>query len=396
MKLAEIISRNLPVTIRNLSITTKLRLHPEFVRAPLSFARRNRVELADEVRILTHFKKDPEHPGSSERIKKPSSNIPLVRRGAIRLYAKPDGDDWLVHSIKVNPAMLLCEAEKHRLRAGDLRLSLSMLKDAVSPILAEPIDARHIVPGLEADREPVAFWSKVDSELLLPGVAVQSLHRLSHPLTGPAEGVKKTRIQLGDEEDDCWIRLKAAKWQFDGPEGMQTIEGVRVRLCLRGHVLVNEFREFDTIAKVGDTPRLVDLTERSMASVHQAVLTLLDGLHMPVPSAWLDSVAEGRKDRVTHAKAMALASRLTSIPLKEIRAMDEEIRQPSESTRDRLDKDLPLEFGRLNPVPVASLFGPSVYASRSSGISASAEDVDPAIADLYGEGTAHQQIENEQ
>lgn len=386
-----------PVTIRNLAITTKLRLHPEFVRTPLPFARRNEVDLADDVFVQTHFRKkppapdddgqDPDDSGNDERIENAKSNIFLVRHGAIGLFATQDEGNWLVRSIDLNPSQLLYGKERRRLRAGDLALSLGRLKCAVTPLLAEPLDARHIVPGLSDKGLPVASWSLVDSELLLPGIDIRSLHGLSHPLTGPAEGAKKNRIQLGDKKDDCWIRIKAAQWQVDGPDGMQTVEGIRVRLCLKGRVLVSESKEFGTMAKVADTPRLVALTERNIASVHEGVMARLEGTHLPIPTTWQADRAKGRKDGVTHAKAMALAARLTSIPLEDIRAMDEAIRQPSKSTLKRLNKNLPLEFDRLTPSPVASLFGPSAYANPSSRRPSSSEGLDPAIADVYGEAS---------
>lgn len=376
---------HLPVTIRKLSITTMFRLHPEFMKTPVSFARRNKVDLADEVFTQTDFRKNQDDPGSDERIKKLSSNIHLVRHGAIRLYAKPDEDDWLVHCIELNPSKLLYAAEKHRLREGDLPLSLSMLKAAVSPLLAEPLDARHIVPGLVQDGKPVAFWSLVDSELLLPGINIRSLHGLSHPLTGPAEGAKKNRIQLGDKVDNCWIRFKKADWMIDGSDGPEAVKGVRVRLVMKSHVLASDFMQFGGFGMVAGTLRLVTYTESGVGLVHQAMMARLEGTQLPVPAAWLEDKAKGRKNGVTHAKVMALASRLTTIPLEDIRAMDEEIRHPSESTHKRLNDALPLEISRLTPVPVATLFNPAVYVRSPVESQSLADDIDPVIADAYGE-----------
>ena len=42
-------------------------------------------------------------------------------------------------------------------------------------------------------------------------------------------------------------------------------------------------------------------------------------------------------------------------------AMDEEIRYPSDSTRKRLKRDLPVEMSRLKPVPASTLFTPATY-----------------------------------
>ena len=367
------------VSLRSLRISTNLRLHPEFLLAPRPFARRRGVELADDVHPETDIRKDPDDPDSDERVEKLRSNIHLVRHGAIRLFTEREEDDDWVKSIDLNPAMLLYEKERHLLSKGDLTLSLDILRAKVSPLLAEPLDARLVVPVLLQDEEPVSYWSMVDSELYIPGIDIRCLHGLSHPSTGPAEGATEKRIQLGDKKDDCVIRFKKAKWEIIGPKGAETVLGVRVRLILKGRDLTEEFMSFGTTATVGNTPRLVAFPESSVAGVHQAMMARLDGTYLPVPLEWRIR-PEGEK-ALTHAKAMALVACLTSIPLDELRGMDEEVRHPSDSTRKRLNKDLPVEANRLKPVAVSTLFAPTAYASLTPGMSAPAEDIDPTITD---------------
>lgn len=376
--------------IRNLAISTNILIHPEFVAAPRAFARRRKVDLADEVYPETDFRKkrtkDPDDPGSEERIETVKSNIHLVRHGAIRLFTESDDEgDWL-RSIDLGPSMLLYDAKRDALAADDLPLSLSILRDKVSPLLADPLDARHIVPCLVQDgEEHVACWSEVDTEFLFPGINIRCLHGLSHPLTGPAKGPKPNRIQLGDKKDDCLIRIKEAKWEIDGPNGAEAVEGVRVRLILKGRALTDEFRTFKRNAKVNNTWRVVELTMSGAARVHQSVMALLEGAYLPVPAEWRD----GSEDKpLTPAKAMALVSRLIPIPLGEIRAMDEEIRHPSKSTRKRLKKGLTLELSRLTPVPVATLFHPFSYTFQNPGTAHPADGIDPHIAEAYGEPDA--------
>ena len=370
--------------IRNLSISTNIRLNQEFVTAPRAFARRHKVNLADDVFPETDFKKDPANPRSDERIERIKSNIHLVRHGAIRLFTERDGEaDW-IRSIDLNPSMLLYEAERHALAAGDLPRSLSILRKQVAPLLADPLDARHIVPGLvQDDEEPLAYWSEVDTEFLLPGIDIRCLHGLSHPGTGPPDGATRGRIQFGDKQDDCVIRIKEAKWKADGSEGVQDLGGVRVRLILKGRALTDEFMPFGKTAKVNNTWRVVAFSMPGAARVHQSVMARMEGTYLPVPAEWRNR-RKGEK-ALTSAKTVALVSRLTSIPLEEIRAMDEEIRHPSESTRKRLDDDLPVEFNRLAPVPVAALFDPSACASHPTGGHHAAGNTDPMIADAYSE-----------
>jgi hypothetical protein len=360
-----------------------LRLHPDFCLEHRAFARQHGVDLADDVFPETDFREDPDNPDSDERLEKNQSNIHLVRHRAIRLLAvRDDCGDW-VRSIDLNPSLLLYEAKRHLLSEGDLLLSLDILRSQVAPLLADPLDARHIVPGLFPDDEPVAYWSLVDSEFLLPGIQIPCLHRLSHPSTGPAEGAKNDRIQLGDKQDHFLIRFKKARWDYADLAGTQNVEGVRVRLILKGPEVAARFKQFGTTALIGDEKELVAFSERSVASVHQAMMSQLEGTYLPVPPEW--KVSDQGKP-VTHAKAIALLAKLTPIPLEELRAMDEEIRHPSKSTRKRLNKDVPEEVSRLMPVPVSTLFESAAYATQEPGWTPQPRGrIDPLIAETYGQ-----------
>lgn len=368
--------------IRNLSISTNIQLHPDFVSNPRAFVRRRKVDLADVVFPETDFRQAPDDPYHNNRIERTKFNIHLVRHGAIRLFTERDGDSDWIRSIDLNPSILLHDAKRRVLAAGELLLSLKNLRDKVTPLLASPPDARHIVPGLAQDGEPLAYWSEVDSEFLFPEIDIRCLHGLSHPLTGSAEGAKPDRIQLGDKKDDRVIRTKKAKWEIEGADGLRAVEGIRVRLILKGRALTDEFLPFATMAKVKGCWRVVAFSEAGPACVHQSVMSRIEGTFLPVPVEWR-SRSEGKK-HLTHAKAMALVSHLTSIPVAELRTMDQDIRHPSESTRKRLNKELPIEFSRLAPVPLATLFQPSAYASGATGIPRARGNIDPDIAAAYG------------
>ena len=371
-----------PMCVRNLRIKTKIRLHPEFFKSPHTFARRNKVPLAGDVFAETDFRNVPDAKYPDARIEKAKFNIHLVRHGAIRLFASRDDEgDWL-KSIDLNPAMLLHEKERAPLHERDLPVSLSVLKTHVSPLLADPLDARHIVPGLVQAEDQIAYWSEIDSELVLPWIEISCLHGLSHPTTGPAGGVKKDRIQFGDKKDDCLIRIKQARFGGVDPNGTKDVEGIRVRLILQGNGLTREFPQFGTTALIDDTNRLVSFPELSIAQVHQSVMTRLDGSLLPVPQEWKDK-AKGRS--VTVPKVIALVSQLTSIPLEELIAIDEEVRQPSESTRKRLKSDVPAAAALLKPVQISSLFCPEAYASQVRGTKSPVDKrMDPRVAEIYG------------
>ena len=155
-------------------------------------------------------------------------------------------------------------------------------------MLAEPHDARHIVPGLAESADSIAYYTSVDSEFLFPDLLVPCFHNLSHPSTGPAEGVTKNRIQLGQRKDDCVIRIKKVSWEATGPDGTKTVHGIRVRLILKGDQLLRAFREFCKCARINKTPHLVAFPMSAVARVHQTMMSQLVGTYLPVPPEWRD------------------------------------------------------------------------------------------------------------
>lgn len=352
--------------LHTLKITTNLRLHSGFSEAPLRFARQHDVDLVDEVFPETSFKKDPdsEDPYNEDKTVKVKANIHLVQHGAIRLFTERDDDcDW-IRSIEMNPSLLLHGAKRHPLTHADVLMSLDVLRTAVAPLLAEPLDAHHIIPGLVGEGESIAFYSAIESEIRIPGILLPCLHRLSHPMTGPAEGMTKTRIQLGNNSDDCVIRFTNAKWETSGPSGTQTVQGIRVKLILRKSALPTAFGEFGTTALVNNTECLIAFPGSSVARVHQMIMSGLEGTYLPVPAEWRDKT-QGKL--VTCAKAIALISQLTTIPVEELRRLDEQLRDPSDSTRKRLNKDVMVEASRFTPVPVSTLFESAAYAAQELG-----------------------------
>lgn len=363
-----------------LKISTDIPIHPGFSEAPASFARQHGVELVGDVCPEISYKNDPDN---QEKTTKAEANIHLVQHDAIRLFTKRDSDDGVrLRSIDLNPSLLLYGAKNHPLTEGDLREALDILRSAVAPLLAEPSDASHIVPGPGGEEEPRAYWSAISIEVFLPGILLPCLHDLSHPNTGPAEGASKKQIQLGNKSDDNVIRFKKANWQTASPHGVQEVDGVSVRLSLKGHALRAAFGSFGTTAFVKDIRRLVSFPVASVASVHQAELSRLEGTYLPVPPEWRD---EDQGKPITHSKTMALVSQLTTIPIEELQEIDEELRHPSASTSKRLKKDLVVEAGRLKPVPVSTLFQPSVYATRLPGTPPlTPGGIDPLVARAYG------------
>lgn len=368
-----------PLHVRNLNIATRIRLHPRFIEDAITFSRQHDVDLVRDVFPARSFIRDPDIRKKREKVK---ANIHLVQDNAIRLFTERDGEgDW-IRSIAVNPALLLHGDKNHLLIEPDLVLALSMLKTKVAPLSADPEDVRHIVPGLAGDDEHIASWRTIESEVRLPNFLLRCFHRLSHPTTGPAEGANKKEIKLGHFGDDCVIRYKKDCWIVAGPTPEQQVEGVRVKLSLMEHALLAGFGQPDTMAQVEGIERLVRFRASDVARVHQEVMSRLEGTYLPVPPEWEDM-------GTIAAKIIALLSRVTSIPLDELRGIYDEQSKPSPSTRKRMTKDVLAAGACLMRVPVSSLFCQEVYAAPATGTRPQVDvRIDPQIAAVYGPETS--------
>jgi hypothetical protein len=368
-----------------LDIATDIRIHPEFVEAPQNFALRQGVDLATDVSPETSFKREPE---TLEKRAKVKTNIHLVEHRAIRLFTeRDDKGDW-IRTIELTPSLLLYGVKNHPLTDDDLLMSLSLLKEKVAPLLAYPNDVNHIVPGLASNGEAIAYWSGIESEILLPGILLPCIHDLRHPKAGPADGATNKRIQLGDKSARGGSRagyvicLQSAKWENIDLSGEQIVNGISVTLRLGRNALPAEFARFGTTASVNGIRRLTAFPASSVARVHQSVMSRLEGTYLPVPPEWTDR-SHGKA--VTRAKTLALFSQLTPIPLEELRGMHDQQRPISESTRRRLDQKVAVAMHQLNPVPVSTLFGSEVYSAHEPPTTARTDQrVDPEIEEAYG------------
>lgn len=361
-----------PMPLRFLGASTRILLNPEFVKDPDRFAPQHGVNLAGEASPLTSFKKNPD---TMERIETVKTNIHLVRHGAIRLFTE---GTW-IRSIDLCPSILLYGNEDHPLTGDDLTVALSMLRDEVSPLLADPLDACHIVPGLVNDDQHVAHWKMIESKVLVPGVDVACLHQISHPLTGPDRGATENRLKLEDRDRVILILIESAKWTDGGRE----VHGVSLTLTLKGNALLQSFGQHGTTGLVGETMRLVGFPAPAVAQIQQETMARLEGFHLPVPPEW-----SSMGKPLTAAKAIALLSEITSIPLSELKAIHANNSRSSESTRKRLDKDVASAAEHLRSVAVRSLFHPGAYAVRATGKPRPVGvRIDPLVAAAYGPKT---------
>lgn len=365
----------LPLSATLLRISTSLQINPEFLKSPRDYSRVNGVPLVNELNPETSYTTDREAGG---KIAKEKTGFHLVRQDAIRAFMQSDGGVTKIRSIDLRPSVLLYGVADHPLDSTDVLLSLSILRNTVLPLLANPGGARHIVPGLSGEDSPVAYWRIIESAALLDGIALPSLHHLHHSDAGSSRGNTAKLVQLGDDSDQCSIRLEGSGSDSKASGASPRPELLRVSLRHRGDLLVEKYEVRGKAGSVGNAKRLMGFEIDDLNRVYKQEMANLEGIHLPVPAGWREQVK-------LHARTLALLSHITAVALPDLRAFDEEIHSPSRATKTRLNKEIQKALADLKPVPVSSLFGGKSSASpkvkRERLITA---EVDPSIAAVYG------------
>lgn len=360
--------------VSNLRISTSIRLHPDFVEDAARFARRLGVRLLAMPEPEASYKNNPQ---SREKDATLKANIHLVRFGAIRLFTKQEAGELWIQSIDLNPSLLLPDSEGRPLTPAGLQQALSTALREVAPLLANPRDALHVIPGLATGTDRCAHWSRIESEVFLRDILLRHFHDLSHPETGAAQGTSETRIRLQSQNEEYTITLEQRKERSEKSRNRQREPNpLRVRLSIDGSAVPGAYMKGKTCLIDGSL-RLVGFDVSQLGRVHQEAMSRLVGIYVPAPAEWRD---EGKP--VTHARVLALLSVFTPFSMEELREMDEECRQPSQSTRTRLNTDIRAEARRLKPVPVASLFKSEMYEATDE-CQLPDHEIDPRIAEAY-------------
>jgi hypothetical protein len=205
------------------TISTSILLDPEFVDNPRLFAGIRGITVEDEFMAETTFRRNDERPNDVKE-ERERAQIHLLRPNAIRLKVSGSGKSFRINTIRVDPSLLIYGVECHPLVEGDLARSLSVLHSIIQPLLANPEDGCHIVPGI-ATGEPIARWQSFQFRTLLPRVDIRTLHHLSHPMTGPAEGADHRQIRLKRVSEHLEILFEKAVWQVNEGRRHHKVDG---------------------------------------------------------------------------------------------------------------------------------------------------------------------------
>ena len=342
---------NHPKCIVSMKLSTSGRLNPEFAENPHSFAFRNGVRLVGEVLPATSFKKDHSTGGKRLKVK---ANAHLVKHGAIRLFIQRDETGDCLTGIDLSPAVLLSDDMRLPLDEKALEKTLNILVKEITPLLADPLDARHLIPGMVHDESARAYWSRVTFELLVPGPQLQYIHRLAHPLTGAEQGREEKRVRLGARGAHCTITFEDVTWTEVDPHGAHKVHGVRVVLSVSKSALPEVLGAFGKTQEINGVERVVGFSARDVDSAFHCTMSQMEGFYVLPPSEWFETT--DTTNTVTHSKMIAMLSVVTGVPAGEIIAMYAKESQCSADTLDEIRKGVDETIASFKLVPVAALF----------------------------------------
>lgn len=164
-------SQVFPVDASTIAVPN-LRLHPSIGNCPVENLdelppglRASIVKIAPGVRPRSsNFgnRYDGETPRYNPKI--PTRAIHVDSFGAITLNAKKDGHKWRFESVDFNPARLIHGHNGRIVTEDQFLRALSIYRHLVTPMLADPDDVLHLIPGLPGSR---SHWKKVEIPLHL-------------------------------------------------------------------------------------------------------------------------------------------------------------------------------------------------------------------------------------
>jgi len=342
---------------RELRISTRIRLHRDFVNNPMDYALARGVDLVDGSSLAAHFKYNT---SKGRRVATNQGDIHFLSEGALKIFVEEaDGDLW-IRNVTVKPSLLLRSLQADQLLPADLTKSSVIVHQQLSPLLADESDYCHLLPG-STDDEPIAYWSRIVTEVQFPGLFIPCFHQLAHPATGPSGGDTEEHISLESDNGKCRIILDALSFGDSRCSKLGLEEGIGVLVTLSGNYLPTVFSSFGDLASVGATERRVRITPLNLVQAFEKTISALSGFYLPRPQAWMERSGIDKRKRVT-----ALMSVVTGVSPDEIVALYENVNPVSEKTRETFSEDLTCELSRLNLIGVAELFSGADYPCLTS------------------------------
>jgi hypothetical protein len=359
-----------------MSVSTNLQLRPSYAE---------QLYKNDEIRkilalfhpSLTNADRRGIFPGTihESNFGKSESTVHLVRRDAIKIVIVHADDYDMLRSLEVNVGVLLHNDPNHQPSCDDLEMAQSAVIDLITPLLMHPQHAEFLIPGLSMKEKPWEFttWSKMEGVVILPRVALSSLHNLDHVYWGGRSKVTKSFIQVGTPGSGSFTRFEKTKSQTGNLiDGAISKNSVCVRITLDEEYIHGHFRWSDCSPYGG----LTGANRMDIAGAFGLYAARLRGYFLSVPNG---STEESTFEKT--ARLIAVAFRINRSMGPELVAIANEVLASSNISHAELRRAVSAEAAKLKRIPIANLFTPDVFAAPVTKISRNLDyPVHPLVA----------------
>ena len=347
--------KHYPYLLDVIGISTKVLMSPGFTEDPEAYAGLLGISALD-VKKGTKRHRDEEQPYLT---------IDLLGYGSIRIYAERCHDGYRIKTITLNPSSILYGYNGRPLSTLDLQTAFSVAIDAMAPLLADPDDIIHLIPGIAPKCRAVAYWNMLELPCNLsdpnrgllavlkncrhPGIKLKPM-----PVEGESYRLGKRSCQLCIKFYYKDFEMRKLVDKFTAPEPQPVM---RVEATLKGAALAEQMGSEGNFAMINGTSRLVRFSAADTVRAHRAVVSQLKGCYQPVSV----EVDQG-KDKV--GRFIARASSFTGTAVDDLIDLYVEECADGKNTKTRIRQAALARLAQLSPFSMEQLFCEELYNSQ--------------------------------
>ncbi len=358
-------------------ICTNLRLKDEVGNCPPDQLHSLPIDIRPLIRsITTAAKADSYHhiaskkpsPKYDPRI--PTRTIHIDGFGVIKLHVvKNPGQGWTVHTIAFNPGALYNGHNGHILTEEQFLYALSILIEVVKPLLYDPDDWIHIVPGLHDKSR--AWWRSVEIPFHVTDYDGEILSAYSHAkhkdinLT-PFNARHGQSVTFANSDDDLMVRIYRKDLQLVEKYRRKVIDPqpvLRIEVRLKKNKL-EQYLKAGVWKLIDGTLRLISFRPAALQQTYMDVISKFDGCYTRVPAV------RGKKAKARLGRMMGWVATQTDLSIDDQmnyinkRFLGGNTARSVSNAKSTLRKAARDEQSLLSPVKLEELFSESAWHSQ--------------------------------
>lgn len=377
-----------PMPLDRCTITTSFRINSAVITDTAAFRKQSGLELREFKPSIKTIKGEDLQRGT----------LHVGSYGGLSIYLAQSQDGrWRAKTIHINPGKILYGHNGRPLSETECLTAFSIAIDLLTPLLAKPGDAIHLIPGTSPDSE--AYWSMLEIPMHLhdpDGSFQHAFRNPSHPsIRKPAFRVEGESVKLGAPRGHLHINFYRKDLELadvirkhNGPDVPRIL---RVEVTLRGKRLVKAFRGDGNTRMLNDNLRLINFSGNDLMAVHSRIVSELKGCYS------LQRDASGKPDKNKLGRYMAHVANQSPLSLDDQLDIYENRFGFGRDGKSRTRNAALEELSRLSPFSFKDVFSPEAYQNQPSIAIPELERymqarrdntaINPLVAAAYGSST---------